>query len=150
MKRIKVACDANIPERAVRMLAAGFQEDGFEFIWEPEFAAANAEDEFWASSFQKFGGSVVLTGDKNIAKRPHQIAAFKQCGLICFFLGSRWAQQDLTFKAAHLIKWWPAIQAELVSANPCDCWCLPVSMRGILKPMDDAHLSNVGIRAPRK
>lgn len=78
MKRTKVALDANLPPRFVRMLQSGFGDQGYEFLWEPNFAPAEAADESWAASFSRFGGEVVLSADKNIARRPHQILGSKR------------------------------------------------------------------------
>jgi hypothetical protein len=133
LKRIKIALDANIPERAVRMLNSGFKSNGFEFHWEPSFAPASATDEFWATAFKRFGGTVIITGDKNIARRPHQIHAFCACDLICFFCDRHWSQQDLAYQCAHLIRWWPTVQDTLQTAKPKDCWWLPMGLRGELK-----------------
>lgn len=93
------------------MLNSGFKSNGFEFHWEPSFAPASATDEFWATAFKRFGGTVIITGDKNIARRPHQIHAFCACDLICFFCDRHWSQQDLAYQCAHLIRWWPTVQA---------------------------------------
>ena len=73
------------------MLTTGFGDQGFEFIYESDFAPADAPDEHWAVAFKRFGGRIVHSADKNIAKKPHQIMAFKENGLICFFLESRWS-----------------------------------------------------------
>lgn len=129
MKRVNVALDACIPERVVRMLQSGFGDQGFDFIWEPRFAPGSTPDESWAIAFRRFGGNVVITGDKNIAKRPHQILAFKENGLICFFCQNMWAQQDMTFKCAHILVWWPRIQLQLREARPKDCWWIPMGLR---------------------
>ena len=129
MKRVKIACDVNIPQRLVRVLQTGFGDQGFEFIWEPEFAAATADDEVWADAFKRFGGQVVLSGDKNIAKRPHQMIAFQDNDFICFFCDRLWNNQDLTFKVAHLVYWWPRIQEKLADSVPRDCWWVPMGIR---------------------
>jgi len=143
VKRTKVALDVNIPLRLVRMLNSGFQDQGFEFIWEPEFANAADPDEHWAVAFRRFGGEVVISGDKNIAKRPHQILAFQDNDLICFFCEHTWASQDMTFKCAHLLMWWTRIQAALATAKPKDCWWVPMALRDV--PMRKVVLPD-GIR----
>lgn len=111
------------------MLNTGFGTQGFEFVYETEFASARADDEFWATAFRRFGGEVVLSGDKNIAKKPHQIIAFKDNGLICFFVDRRWGNTDGAFKVAHMIYWWPKIQMRLKSSKPRDCWWVPMGIR---------------------
>jgi hypothetical protein len=129
LKRIKVAIDVSIPPRVVRLLQTGFGDQGFEFVYLPQFAAGNSPDEFWAVAFKRFGGQIVLSGDKNIAKKPHQVIAFKENGLICFFCDRRWAAADLTFKAAHLVYWWPRIQARISESKPRDCWWVPMAIK---------------------
>ena len=129
MRREKVAVDVSIPERSARMLNSGFGDLGYEFVYGTEFAAANSLDEFWADSFKKFGGRIVLSGDKNIGRRPHQIAAFKANGLICFFMLKTWASQDLAFKTSHLVAWWPRIQGHLPKCKDGDAYWVPMSMR---------------------
>jgi hypothetical protein len=113
------------------MLNSGFGDTGYEFVWEPDFAPANAEDEFWAVAFKRFGGAVVISGDKNIAKRPHQISAFRENGLISFFMLKTWASMDLTFKAGHTIAWWPRIQSHLAQCRAGDSFWVPMAMRTV-------------------
>jgi hypothetical protein len=129
VRRTKVALDANIPQRLVRMLESGFGAQGFEFIWEPDFAAGDDDDDVWAAAFRRFGGRLVITGDKNMARRPHQILAFKESGLVGFFFERKWAEFDLTFRAAHMIMWWPRIQVKFADSNPGDCWWVPAMLR---------------------
>jgi len=109
-----------------RLLQTGFGDQGYEFIYETRFAPANAEDEFWAVAFRRFGGSVVLSADKNIGRRLHQIRAFQENELICFFCEDKWASMDGAFKAAHLMYWWPAIHLHLDTCKPRDCWWIPM------------------------
>lgn len=138
MKRTKVALDANIPQRLVRMLTAGFGDQGFEFLWEPNFALANAADEDWATAFRRFGGEVILTGDANIAKRPHQIMAIQGLRLTGFFFHHKWSDQDMAFKAGHLMMWWPRIQAQFANSRPGDCFWVPPGLKDV--PMKKAEL----------
>jgi hypothetical protein len=129
VKRTKVALDANIPERLVRMLQSGFGDQGYEFLWEPDFAAANAGDDVWTVAFRRFGGQLVITGDKNLARRPHQVLGFIENDLVGFFFERKWAERDLAFKAAHMMMWWPRIQRQYSTCRPRDCWWVPSVLR---------------------
>lgn len=128
MTRIRVALDANIPQRAVRMLQSGFGDQGFEFLWEPDFETASADDEIWIESFRRFGGHVIISGDPNIGKRPHQIVAVKSNNIVSFFIQKQWSRKDLVFKAAHLIHWWPRIQDQYFKSSPRDAWWVPATL----------------------
>ena len=143
MRLRKGALDVNMPERLVRMLNSGFRDQGFEFIWEADFAAKSAADEHWAAAFRRFGGEIIITGDKNIAKRPHQILAFQENELICFFCKHGWATQDLAFKCSHVMTWWIRIQPILQTARPCDCWWIPMALRNV--PLEKVNVPHASI-----
>lgn len=36
---------------------------------------------------------------------------------------------DATYKVAHMIYWWPRIQAHLDGCKPSDCWWVPTPIR---------------------
>lgn len=131
------------------MLRGGFGDTGYEFHWEPDFASASAEDEFWASAFQRFGGNVVITADKNIARRPHQMLAFQQCGLQCFFIGSTWSRLDMAFKAAHMMRWWPVIRTHIETEPPTRSWWVPGELRGEFREVKlDAYIRSQQAKRP--
>lgn len=117
------------------MLQHGFPKSQYEFLWEPSFANADADDEHWAAIFRKFGGRVIVTGDKNIAKRPHQLEAFREIGLIGFVFDKRWAGADLAHKCASLVHWWHRIGPIAVDASPGDFWWVPMGLSGELRPI---------------
>lgn len=129
MKRVRVALDANLPRRLVQLLRAGFNDQGYEFMWEPDFAPSNAQDEFWLDSFARFGGEIVLTADKNIARRPHQLLAFRETKLKGYFFESRWATYDGPYKAAHLMLWWPRIAMHARFSKKGDCVWVPAPLQ---------------------
>lgn len=64
-----------------------------------------------------------------MARRPHQILAFKESELVGFFFERKWAEFDLPFKAAHMMMWWPRIQARFALSKPGDCWWVPAILR---------------------
>lgn len=131
------------------MLNRGFKDTGYEFHWEPTLAPASAADEFWAEAFRRFGGTVVITGDKNIARRPHQMLAFRECGLTCFFIGSTWSSLDLTFKVAHLVRWWPVIRTYIETESPQKSWWVPGALRGEFKEVNlDAYVKKQAAKKP--
>lgn len=129
MKRVRVALDANIPQRIVTLMRAGFTDLGYEFMWEPDFAPANAQDEFWLDAFSRFGGEIVLSADKNIARRPHQLLAFREAKLKGFFFTHNWANQDGWYKVAHLMLWFPRIAAVAKGCKPGDCFWVPAPLQ---------------------
>jgi hypothetical protein len=125
-----VALDADIPKKAVTALKVIFGGDELDFLWVPDIVPANTEDIFWAPVFRKKGGRVIISGDKEIAKRPHQIIAFQQNELICFFMEPPWSSNyRLNAKAASLIYWWPAIATQIEKSSLGDVWQVPLGWK---------------------
>ena len=75
--------------------------------------------------FAAEGGNAILTGDANILKRPHQLAAVQSTGLICIVLSKQWTQAKRHEQAANIIYWWPKIQSAIEVSEAGDCWPIP-------------------------
>lgn len=71
------------------------------------------------------GGNAILTGDANILKRPHQLAAVHSTGLICVVLSKQWTQAKRHEQAANIIYWWPKVQSAIELSEAGDCWPIP-------------------------
>lgn len=122
---MKIAIDADIPAKACSALKAVYGSEETEFIHIPSLVPANSQDEFWAQEFRKVGGRVVISADVHIARRPHQILAFQNNELTCFFMQPPWSVQRLNVKVAHLIYWWPTIEAKIDESRVGDVWQVP-------------------------
>ncbi|MBI1252061.1 MAG: hypothetical protein GC189_11365 [Alphaproteobacteria bacterium] len=145
-----MALDANLPERLVSLLRAAFNDLGYEFMWEPDFAPANAQDEFWLDAFRRFGGEIVLSADKNIARRPHQLLAFREAKLKGFFFNRNWANHHGWYKVAHLMLWFPRIAALAKASRPGDCYWVPAQLQAKdFKPVNFAHIVQSSARNPQ-
>jgi hypothetical protein len=131
-----VAIDCNMPERMVTLLQTGFGQQGFEFIHESKFADRRDDDEHWVEKFRQFGGRVVLSADRNIGKRPHQRLAFKRAGMKTFFLHQKWHTFSMSYRAAHLIQWWPRVADQLRQMRNGDAFWVPPSMEGAFKAVE--------------
>jgi hypothetical protein len=91
----KVTVAEDISRRVAGTLKVAYEDRGYEFIFIPDVAGYGEQDEFWAVKFRRFGGEIVLTADKNISSRPHQLRAFKDDDLICFFMAKRWTSRPM-------------------------------------------------------
>jgi hypothetical protein len=116
---------ADIPRKASKALTAVYGSGELEFVYVPDIVAPGTDDGFWAERFRQLGGRITLSGDKNIAKRPHQIIAFQRNELITFFMEPPWSSAPLHAKAAHLIYWWPAISKQIDNSSVGDVWQVP-------------------------
>ena len=90
-----------------------------------DFHPARTADETWIPRFAAEGGNAFLTADANILKRPHQLVAVRDAGLISIILSSSWAREKKHIQAANLLFWWPKIEAALIEAAPRDCLRVP-------------------------
>lgn len=155
MKR-KVAVDEDVSRRIATMLNAGYGDKGYEFVFIADLTGHGAEDEFWAERFKRFGGEIVLSADKNIAKNPYKLKAFQDNDLICFFMQPLWSNRPGHYKLAHAVYWWHWIDKYLVSCQPKDCWQVPLPLNGsdaefkkLQVPDDVMRAANVTEVAPK-
>ncbi|MEQ9640031.1 MAG: hypothetical protein RIM84_08400 [Alphaproteobacteria bacterium] len=128
--RRKVAIDEDVTRRVARTLEAAYGDLGYEFIYIADLAGSGAKDEFWAEKFRRFGGEVVLSADKNITRKPHELLAFQGNELICFFMQSPWSRRTGHFKVCHALYWWHWIHKKLPDCRKSDCWQVPIVQTG--------------------
>lgn len=125
-----MAVDEDVSQRVARVLDAAYGDKGYEFIYVADIAGTGAKDEFWAERFRKFGGEIVLSADKNIAKKAHKLLAFQENGLICFFMAPLWSNRPGHFKLCHVVNWWHWIDRKLAECAKGDCWQVPLTLTG--------------------
>ena len=95
-----------------------------------DFHAPKTADETWLPAFAAEGGKAFLSGDARILRRPHQIVAVRETGLVSIVMSERWSIEPLHVKAAQLILLWPQIETALADASPGDCWVVPFGFMG--------------------
>lgn len=102
--------------------------------------AAKTADETWLPHFAANGGVAFLSADGRILKRPHQLIAVRDAGLVCVILSEQWAVSRRHEQAANVIFWWPSIEAAIGNSKPGDCWLVPFAFgkddKLIFKPID--------------
>ncbi|MGB8900955.1 MAG: hypothetical protein WCC90_17685 [Methylocella sp.] len=129
MKR-KVAVDEDISRRVASTLNVAYGDKGYEFIYIVDLVGHGAKDEFWAERFGKFGGEIILSADKNIAKKPRKLLAFRENELICFFMQPLWSNRPGHYKLCHALYWWHWIHKKLHECQKRDCWQVPLVLTG--------------------
>lgn len=127
MKLTKVAIDACLSPRLAKALNDMYRHLGYEFIHVNDFGGG--DDLIWSEVFSKFGGKIVLSGDTNIAKRPHQQAAFIECKLTCFFPSHPFQNLTPNLQCAYLIYVWELIHKNINSYPIGTCWKIPTQYR---------------------
>lgn len=127
--KLKVAIDCDVSPKMVTILGSLYGARGFEFVKVSDFATVTDEDEIWADSFKRFGGSVVLSGNKKIGTKPHQALAFIENGFLSFFMNRPWSEMRGHMKAAHLVYWWQHIEPIINSGVRSKCFRVPCDER---------------------
>lgn len=145
MTKIRVAVDECVSPRIARALGQIY--DRYEFIPVRDLVPARTEDEMWADNFKRFGGFVVLSGDVNIAKRPHQAAAFIDNGFVSFFPSGSWGRLLMHCQAAHLIHSWPRAAKIIEKGVRGACWRMRCSVRQDHLLLDEEEFERLEIPA---
>lgn len=122
---MRIRADENVSHKIVRAIALVCLRPGWELSHVRDDHAARTPDETWLPKFAAEGGAAILSGDANMLKRPHQLAAVKQSGLICLILSSHWTHAKRHEQAANIIYWWPRIEGAIETSAPGDCWPIP-------------------------
>ena len=128
-RRLKVALDCDVPERLASVFNSLYGHRGFEFFPVTEFAPGNSTDDHWADAFKRFGGHVTLSGDGQIAYKPHKALAFIDNGFISFFFATPWQRTLGHVKAAHAVYWWPIIERQILLGPRGRCWRIPCDLK---------------------
>ena len=82
-------------------------------------------DETWVPRFAQEGGKGLLSADRKMLARPHQILAIQASGLIGVFLDAKWAEAPRHAQAAHILWWWPRIEIAFAESAASQCWRVP-------------------------
>lgn len=125
MSRVRVGLDFNCAPRLANALDALYGHRGFEFVHMERLVRGRTADEIWADAFKKFGGRAVISGDANIAFRPHQAVAFIDNGFTSFFPEHDWCHLKAHRRSAVLVAAWPAIETKIAEGAPGTCWRIP-------------------------
>ena len=122
---MKIRVDENISRRIVWVIRDLAIRDGWELSHVRDVHERRTADETWIPRFAQEGGFALISGDRKIRARPHQIAAIRESGLVCIFLSPDWATAQRTIQAASLLYWWKKIESKLLEAQPGECWLVP-------------------------
>jgi PIN like domain len=140
VKRLRVALDCDVPDRLAPVLNSLYGDKGFEFFPVTAFAAANSSDDHWADAFKRFGGHITLSGDAQIAYKPHKVLSFIDNGFMSFFFASPWHRSPGYVKAAHTIYWWPTIAQKAAAGETGRCWRVPCDLKNAADRFTDLRL----------
>ena len=104
--------DNNLSFRIAHALGQLAGNDGDEVVALRDKFPTSASDADWIGSLSQDQGSpwVVVTADRGIVRKPCEIRAWKETGLIICFLERGWSKMVFWDQAWRLIKHWPSIR----------------------------------------
>jgi hypothetical protein len=95
----------------------------------------NTEDVVWIEAPGREGGWVVISGDANISRRAAERQAWRQAGLVGFFLAPGWRKLDTLVQAARLLMWWDKLVAQTGLVEGGAIFQLPINAGSRLRQL---------------
>ena len=132
---MKVLVDHNLSPHIASAIDALVDPRGHKVVALRKKFPQNTDDEVWIRALGQEGGWVVISGDVRIAKKPAERNAWRQSGLIGFFLAPGWRKFDPLIQTARLLMWWETLvaQAQLVEGGAI--FQLPINPGSKLKQL---------------
>lgn len=121
--------DEHVSREIVRIVCELALSPGFELSSVYEVGHDGSADEYWATAFAKEGGHAILSADTDFFRKPNQVVAIDQTGLRVVHMPSKWANAKGHLQAAHILMWWPRIEAKLAEAKPREMWVVPWNIK---------------------
>ncbi|MCH8183916.1 MAG: hypothetical protein IID55_12090 [Proteobacteria bacterium] len=73
-----------------------------------KFDGATPDTE-WIGALGSEGSWIIISGDTQIQKKPHERKAWKDSGLTLFVFTKGWTEANFWEQAWRLFRWWPDI-----------------------------------------
>jgi PIN like domain len=108
--------DENLPRAFARSLNALVRRHGFSVTHVRDVVGERTLDVDWIPLVGKEGGAVI-SGDRRLATREHELLALRSSGVITFILAPGWSKLPFWEKAWLLTRWYPRL-AEIASHSP--------------------------------
>ena len=145
---MKIRADEHVAPKIVKAVQSLVLSDGFELTHVRDFHAARTADETWIPRFAAENGQVILSADRKMLGRPHQLAAIAEGDLIAVFLSAQWAEARRNVQAASILWWWPKIELTIKSATPQQCFRVPWDFKG--ETLEELRVDFVKAAASRR
>jgi hypothetical protein len=124
-RRVRFFLDNNLAPKIARALNRLLEPDHTAEHLRDKFAR-NTPDEVWMSDLSQEAHWVILSGDSEISRNPHEVRAWKEAGHPIFFLKPAWTHLPLWESASKLFHRFPEIIKLAEKAAPGDGFYVPV------------------------
>ena len=109
---MKLLVDNNLPPRLARALDQIVAPDGGRAVALRDKFEACMADVDWIGHLSREGGWAVLSDDHRIKKNHAERQAWRQGGLVGFFLAPAYRKMDIYEKTARIIWAWPQMSQQ--------------------------------------
>ncbi|MGE0719334.1 MAG: hypothetical protein AB7P02_28080 [Alphaproteobacteria bacterium] len=140
---MKIRADEHVSPKIVAAIRSLVLSADWDLSHVRDHNAPRTADETWVPRFIAEGGRGILTADRKMMARPHELAAIVDGGLVAVFLPAQWAEARGHQQAAHILWWWPRIEAAFRNSQPRQCWRVPFSFGS------DDPLEEMVVRRPQ-
>lgn len=136
---MKIAFDEHVPlalvrafqsfanERQLRKLTGGLTiEKAKDYAPKPSDADyLKGNDVPWIKRYSNAGGQIIISGDTDMMREPHERLALIEEGMIVVFFTGRWGNWKFFRQCALLLCWWPKIVKAVKTAEKGTFWRIP-------------------------
>lgn len=100
--------DNNLPPKLAKSLHVLVEPD-HQVVHLKDRFAANTTDETWMAALAKEQDWIIISGDLQIKKNPHEVQAWRAAGHTIFFLKAGWINLPFWMQAWKFVKCFPEI-----------------------------------------
>lgn len=108
---MRFVLDENLPPPFARSLNALSERDGNSVVHVRDFVGESTDDVDWIAAIATGEPSAVVSGDRRMLTRVHELQALRASGFTTFVLAPGWSGLIFWEKAWLLTRWWPTIIA---------------------------------------
>jgi hypothetical protein len=108
---LKLLLDENLPPAFARSLDALSAHEAVSVAHVRDFFGAGTSDTKWIREVGEDGGWAIVSGDRRMLTREHELLALRQWRLTTFILAAGWKNMKFWDRAWLLVRWWPQVIA---------------------------------------
>jgi hypothetical protein len=140
---VKIKFDENISIRLVEAIRRLENDPNIEIGSVAEDYGNGSSDPDWMYRFRDEGGLAMISGDHNILQKPVNLVAYTDSGLISVWPDAGWPRLKRWGQSAIMVRWWPAIKAQIAASSAGDRWRFPMQWTPTteaFKPINDPRV----------
>jgi PIN domain-containing protein len=122
---LRFVLDENLPPPFARSLDALTGRDIHSVVHVREVVGSGISDVEWIAEISRGELSAIVSGDRRMLTRSHELQALRNAGLTTFILSAGWSNLVFWEKAWLLTRWWPTITALATTTKPGTIFQVP-------------------------